>query len=215
MIYERFVTEYPARCLELLDLLEPKARQKELLASFGLLAAAAVFVIPYERLQARHPMYRPKDSSLAAEIKQLDRQGTFLTAPFWNGQPPGEWRMSRVMKYLDEPALWKDQDGNPPMSQKAENLIEGQRPGKVLRVVRNALAHGNIVYLNKEGMETRNTPVLYLGFISHYTETRGEQAADGTYRLVVTTEENFIHFVRSWAKWAAGFRSENKFFEAA
>ena len=47
MVPARFVTEYPQRCLELIDALEETARRRELVGSFSLLAAAAVFVIPY------------------------------------------------------------------------------------------------------------------------------------------------------------------------
>ncbi len=51
MIPARFVVEYPQRCLDLIESLEPTARSRELLGSFSLLVAAAVFVIPYERME--------------------------------------------------------------------------------------------------------------------------------------------------------------------
>ena len=101
------------------------------------------------------------------------------------------------------------------MSEKARNLIEDQTPDTILRVIRNALAHGNVVYLNEQGFETKNTSVLYLGFISRYEECEEQRKATETYRLVVTTEETFIRFVRSWATWVATFRSETEFARAA
>ena len=57
MIPARFVVEYPQRCLDLIEALEPTARQRELVGSFSLLVAAAVFVIPYERMGSqKHPL---------------------------------------------------------------------------------------------------------------------------------------------------------------
>jgi hypothetical protein len=38
-----------------------------------------------------------------------------------------------------------------------------------------------------------------LAFLSRYEETGEERDAQETYRLVVTTEENFLHFVKAWA----------------
>lgn len=59
MIPARFVLEYPQRCLELIEFMEPFAEQRELVGSFSLLVAAAVFVIPYERMRSeKHPLSR-------------------------------------------------------------------------------------------------------------------------------------------------------------
>jgi hypothetical protein len=216
MIYERFAVDYATRCLELLDMLEPLTKQTERLASCSLLAAATVFVIPYERMNAKNSMFRPRDGSLNVALKGL-KLGKFLTAPFWAEKPPtmNVWRMSRVVSDINEPAKWRDEDGNHPMSPTATNRIGDKAPEAVLRVVRNALSHGNIVYLNEDGFETKNTPVRYLGFISNYDESRTTPIADRTYRLVVTTEEDFIHFVKAWATWVSGFPAEGNLSLAA
>jgi hypothetical protein len=42
MIPNRFVTEYPVRCLELLDAMQPIAEARDLLGSFALLTAASI-----------------------------------------------------------------------------------------------------------------------------------------------------------------------------
>ena len=69
MIPEKFVTEYPARCMDLFALLEPAAREKQLLGSFSLIVATSVFMIPYERMKARHPLNRGGANSLYAAIR--------------------------------------------------------------------------------------------------------------------------------------------------
>jgi hypothetical protein len=98
MIPARFVVEYPHRCLDLIEALEPTARERELVGSFSLLVAAAVFVIPYERMRSqRHPLHKPtRDVDLFRALKSLRKQ-PFITARFWNGSRPNTWRFSRVM----------------------------------------------------------------------------------------------------------------------
>ena len=83
MIPARFVVEYPQRCLDLIEAPEPTARQRELVGSFSLLVAAAVFVIPYERMGSqKHPLHRAaRDADLFRALKSL-RKKPFITAPF-------------------------------------------------------------------------------------------------------------------------------------
>lgn len=57
------------------------------------------------------------------------------------------------------------------MSREALNKVADCKAGKVLRVVRNALAHGNVVYLNVDGLEVRGTEVQFLAFLTRYEET--------------------------------------------
>lgn len=90
MVPERFVVVYPERCLDLLEMLEPKARERQLVGSFSLLVAASAFVIPYERMQSRHPMHlRGHDGDLDSALRRLDSKERFLEASFWNGAEPG------------------------------------------------------------------------------------------------------------------------------
>ena len=83
MVPARFVTEYPQRCLELIDALEETARRRELVGSFSLLAAAAVFVIPYERMASnKHPLHKARDIDLFTALKSLQKK-PFISAQFW------------------------------------------------------------------------------------------------------------------------------------
>ena len=68
-------------------------------------------------------------------------------------------------------------------------------------MVRNALAHGNVIYLDKDGFETIGATVQYLAFLSRYEETAEQREHSETYRLVATTEESFLAFVKCWANW--------------
>jgi hypothetical protein len=215
MIPERFVVEYPKRCLELLGMLEPMAREKEMIGSFSLLVAASIFLIPYERMQARHPLYQGRDVKLDAALRRLDKKERFQAADFWGGEPPKGWRFSRIMRNQNDTECWVDEKGKHPMASDAENTFEGRVAGDVLRVVRNALAHGNIVYLNEDGREQRNTKLQYLGFLSRYEETAEQKKLTETYRIVVTTEEEFLRFIKKWAGWVATFRGDTDLSQAA
>jgi hypothetical protein len=73
MIPTRFVVEYPERCLSLLAEVEPWARKKHLVGSLALLVASAAFVIPYERMKAKHPMHKDEDDDLEKALRKLQK----------------------------------------------------------------------------------------------------------------------------------------------
>jgi hypothetical protein len=52
--------------------------------------------------------------------------------------------------------------------------------------------------IHTQGHEERDTKLQYLGFISRYEETAKEKEAAETYRLVTTTEDTFLAFVKRW-----------------
>ena len=101
------------------------------------------------------------------------------------------------------------------MTAHATNSVQDRKADDVLRVIRNALAHGNVVYLNERGFEERGTKLQFLGFLSRYEETDEQKAKAETYRLVTTTEDEFLRFVKLWAKWVSQFQGDNLLSEAA
>ncbi len=212
---DRFATEYPRRALELIDILEASAREKSLLGSFGLFAAAAVLTIPFERMRASHFLHDDdRDADLVKHLKDLEK-AKFLAAPFWQGPPGGgQWRQSRIMNNVDKVHKWVDQDGRDPRSAEA-NTIQARKAGEVLRVLRNALAHGNIIYLDEEGQEKPGNQMVYMAFLSRYEETAGQREQGETYRVVITTEEAFLQFVKSWAVWIGGLDLDRRVAAAA
>jgi hypothetical protein len=121
------------------------------------------------------------------------------------------------MRNANDTAGWVDKDGKHPMGKDARNSIEKKAAGAVLRVIRNALAHGNVVYLNSEGLEKPNCDLEYLAFLSRYEESEEKKKLSETYRLVVTSQHEFLAFVRAWALWIRSFdkRRDTTLFEAA
>lgn len=213
MVPQRFVVEFPERCLTLLEMLEPHARKTELVGSFALLVASAAFLIPYERMKSKHPLHN-RDDDLTKALRKLDsKEQRFVAAPFW--ADVSAWRYSRIVKDVNNTFRWRDEKGVHPMGAKAENSINKRTPGDVLRVIRNALAHGNVVYLNAEGCEEQGAKVQYLGFLSRYEESEEQRKAAETYRLVATTEDTFLAFVKAWAEWISKFNRNTDLIEAA
>jgi hypothetical protein len=215
MIPARFVIEYPRRCLDLIEVLETTACQRELVGSFSLLAAAAVFVIPYERMKTTNPLHnRTHDGDLSGALEKLEKED-FVKAPFWNGHPPNDaWRFSRIMNNPNYTESWEDEERHHPMAAEAKNSLHSRNASDVLRVIRNALAHGNIVYLNERGFEQRDTKLQFLGLLGR-CEAKEQQKQSETYHLVTTTENEFLCFVKLWAKWVSKFRGDNRLLEAA
>ena len=203
MIPDRFVTEYPARCLELLDAMQQIAAKKDLIGSFALLTAASILNIPLERLARQHPLNAEYGSDVYQALRRVEKQ-RWADAEFWQGQDCASWHFSRIVTNPNDVSEWQSDDGQPSMSA-ATNTIGGRRAGEVLRALRNALAHGNIVYLNAEGHETAGTRLHFIGFLSRHEENSEQRAAAETYRLVAVPEWDFLVFIRCWATWLAGF----------
>jgi hypothetical protein len=204
MLRQRFVTEYPDRCGQLLAMLEPKAREHDLVGSFALLVASAAFTIPFARMTEKgHPVGKP-ETALYAAIDDLKKM-PFIKAPFWDKAEPGFFRYAKIVSEPENAAAWRDAADKHP--------LESHEPKDgytILRLIRNALAHGNVVYLDKNGHETPGERLVYLAFLSKVDDGPG-------YRVAIFDEESFLVFLKAWIGWLQSFPPERafKFPEAA
>lgn len=204
MIPERFVTEYPLRCRQLLDMLEGPAREADLVGSFALLVASAAFTIPFSRMvEKAHVLGRPEEKLYDA-IEGLKKQ-SFADADFWSGAKPGFFRYAKIVTDAEKSARWRNEKGEHPLSSS-----EMKDANAVLRTIRNSLAHGNVVYLDKNGNESAGNRLAYLAFLSRH------EKGDG-YRVAIFDEETFLAFLKAWIRWLQTFPAERelKFAEAA
>lgn len=208
MIPKRFATEYPKRCLQLLDAFESIAQDRDLFGTFSVMLASSILLVPWERASNRHPLKQEHGGGLQTALKSLEKQ-KWLKADFWAGKNPGEWRFSRIMGDPNNVYEWKDEGGNPSFSTEA-NTIDKRSAGEVFRVLRNALAHGNIVYLDEGGWETEGARVQHIAFLSRYEESEAQRAAGETYRLVTGRETDFLPFVRAWALWVVAHHQQDR-----
>jgi len=199
---DRFVTEYPDRCRQLLDMLEGPAREADLIGSFALLVASAAFNIPFARMvEKAHPLGAPEDKLYGA-IQGLKKQ-PFEKAEFWKGAAPAFFRYAKIVTSAEDSRGWQDAAGNHPLSS-----TEQKDANTVLRTIRNALAHGNVVYLDKDGYETPGNRLVYLAFLSKHESGAG-------YRVAIFDEESFLAFLKAWISWLQAFPPERVLFAEA
>jgi hypothetical protein len=162
MIPQRFVTEYPERCGQLLHMLEPHARERDLVGSFALLVASAAFTIPFARVIGKqHPTGKPEPGLFLA-IEGFKKR-LFLDAPFWNGMKPRFFRYAKILTSPEHAAGWRNAAGVHPI-----NSTEKMGANTVLRTIRHALAHGNVVYLDERGHEVPGNRLRYLAFLKSW-----------------------------------------------
>jgi len=196
MIPERFVTEYPERYGQLFDMLERPARDADLLGSFELLLSSAASKVPFGRMiEKGHPLGRTDDWLFNA-IESLKKE-QFVDAPFWNGAKPRFFRHATIVTGAEDSIGWRNEWGEHPL-ETAETDANIS-----LRTIRNALAHGNIVYLVKNGYEAAGNRLVYLGFLSKHESGKG-------YRIATFDEETFLAFLKAWIRRLQTFPPERK-----
>jgi hypothetical protein len=189
VIPRRFVAEFPERCSILLEMLEPQAREANLVGTFSVMVASSAFVMPFDRMvKPNHPLGLPKHER-SAIVKAFTGQ-SFLDAPFWDGQRPALFRYAKIVNHSAAPEDWQDERSEHPLRSPASK--DGMT---VLRVIRNALAHGNILYLDEQGRKLPGNLVRFLAFLSAHDDNR-------SYRVVIFGEEDFLIFLKSWIAWA-------------
>ena len=114
---------------------------------------------------------------------------------------PSVWRQARIVGEVGVAHIWKDAKGQHPFSDGAENSIGRRSTDDVIRVIRNALSHGNVVYLNKDGFDVPGERMCFLGFLSEYEQENAVKGAVPQYRLVVAPESEFFRLVDDFAHW--------------
>ena len=215
MIPARFIFEYPERCLQLIEEIEPLARSRSLVGSFSLLVAPSLFLIPYERLKNNHPLREgTREPEVNRALKRVGRQ-KWSRSEFWDGEPGQSWRFTRIVTSPERTEEWADEEGLHPFDGEAKNHIGRADTERVIRVIRNALAHGNIVYLDGKGYERLGAQVQYLAFLSRYEENEVDRQRAETYRLVAVTEDDFLAFLKQWSAWLQSKGRDARIFEAA
>jgi len=183
--------------------MEEQAIKRDLIASFTLLAASSLLTIPFERMKSNHFLHdKNVDKDLAAKRKELEK-AKFLSAAFWGTEPPkqDDWRQFKIVSEFKKVFHELDGSGSYLLTNGSENAIEKKSTENVLRVIRNALAHGNIVYLNSNGEEICDEQVYFFAFLSRYEESQEQKDESETYRIIITKVDEFLRFTKLWAKW--------------
>lgn len=203
-----------ARCQSLLTHLMPFVMKGlpddarfdgSLTTTFLLALSTPIIVLPVERIfnpsQGNVGLGDDSDlnKDLSAEVKKvLGGNSKFGDAPFFT---KGDW------SYLPDQNLFNIANNWPIDVLKglgSDNAVEAARSAgasTIIRHLRNALAHGNITYLDKNGGVTEGAAAMY-GFASAKIDRQQKcnPKIVGLHTLRVS-EGGFGRFVTAWAAW--------------
>ena len=168
--------------------------------TFLLAMASPMIALPVERI------FKPNDgkdvvaddrglnNGLSDEVKKVfDGDTKFRETSFFAKAKP-DWRLVRDVKPPFNIAEW----GNDKVFERLENDEGKEKAAKVtarfmMLHLRNAIAHGGIIYLDKEGHQNQSTAAM-LGFVS---------APIGLKCLHISrvSEDDFHRFLLAWSDW--------------
>jgi hypothetical protein len=193
--YVDIYNDYPLRCAKLWEDFNASAEAKNLEVTFMLMCAAGGFVTPYEHLKIQkgqakerqgHPAFNNFDqkkyqNSLCTVNKALD--GPMGECLLFNGVHfdrcyYGQSKAINEVIYMAECR----QSGSPPLS------VQPAR--KIVKALRNAIAHSNIFAFAGRGSHD----IADLGFFS---EIKDKQVVIG-YEVIVMPVQDFRAFLTSW-----------------
>lgn len=182
--YKNFVEDFPHRCRDILKLAGKPAVLRGREVTLALIVASAGLVIPYERLkpdggEIDHPSGDNKKFSAAANNLRTLLAEYFLSSAVW-GMPASTWHSGKLKSVTGDPDSWEGLRNRQPVK-------EDKTVGSVLRVIRNALAHGNIF--------TFNNPIEAIIFINANTNDKKEVR---DYTFVFVAPADFLLFLEKW-----------------
>lgn len=212
--------EIVTRCRALIEHLLPAVREGfpgdarfggPLTTTFLLSMATPMVALPVERLfKPTQPGDvvaddRPLHDALSKEVARVfDDKTTFGAAPF---NPGLDWRLMREAPIFDL-ARWGNEGALAALDTEASAKAARDASARFMMVhLRNALAHGGIIYLDSQGRQS-DARADMLGFISARTDWKTKKIIG--FRVSRASEADFLIFLRSWADWieASGLAAE-------
>lgn len=208
-----YTVDIVARCRDLLDELMPQVRGGlkgderhggTLTTTFLLAMATPIIVLPIERLfKPTQPGEVVADDTtlhagLSKEVTRVfDEKCTFGNAPF---NPGLKWPLLRDAPVFNI-ARWGNEKKLAALDE-AASLKTGQEASTRFMMIhlRNALTHGGILYLDKEGRQS-DARADMLGFVSAKTDWKTKKIVG--FRVSRASETDFLAFLRAWSDWIA------------
>lgn len=202
-----------ARCRFLLDELMPQVRDGlkdderyggPLTTTFLLSMATPMIALPIERLfKPTQPGEVVADDTklhdgLSDEVACVfDEKCAFAKAPF---NPGLNWRLLPKAPIFDM-AQWGNEKELAKLDDDAGLKAAQDSSARFMMIhLRNALAHGGIIYLDKDGRQSDSRADM-LGFVS--TKTNWKTKKIEALRVSRVSETDFLAFLRAWSDWIA------------
>lgn len=188
VMYRDYVSDFPNRCSELLDELHFETRRMGREVTHLLSIAAVGLIMPYERLrrlteESQTP--HPSGDNLLYEEAVVEYNSLldecFLSSSLWpEGAPP--WRKGRIKDVREEAPRFVQ------AYVRAEPIRPEVKVGTIVRIMRNALAHGNIVTM-EAGWKIND--IMFLSVHKKYPN----------FRFVVVEPEDLRKFMMNYFKF--------------
>lgn len=176
--YKNFFQDFPNRCVRLLDL-GSVATQADLDVTLLLAVAWQAIGVPLDRLKSSHPSGDAAQFNRAKKALSQILKKKCGTSPLFQdgcgGFDPDAWKF----KVCDPEEVKSECVG--PMG-----TIEDEECGMIVRVLRNALAHGNL--------RTDGNPIKRLVFVSRVSHENPNLG----YNRLECASDTLRRFLKSW-----------------
>lgn len=187
--YRNFIEDFPRRCREILNFAGKPALFRGREVTLALMVASAGLVVPYERLkpdggEIDHPSGDNKRFADAAKNLRVLLETPFLMSDIWRA-PASTWHSGKLKSLAGDPDSW---DG----LRKRQPIQSDKTVGNLLRIIRNALAHGNTF--------TFKDPIEAIIFIKANVNDKKE-VRDYSYLFVAPSD--FQRFLENWFDFLA------------
>lgn len=182
--YKNFIRDFPNRCGEILNEYREDAHKNGREVTHMFAIASAAITIPFARLYEKENPSQDKKKCQQAVSKFANLCGQNFLASSLCGKAAKSWKSGQVKKEVVElgPENWKENALS--LKNKDIKVIE------VLKIIRNALAHGSIFTLPNYDDQIEN--IIFL------SESRDDGNFAGNYNLLMVSAEGFNEFLVKW-----------------
>ncbi|MBO9708076.1 MAG: hypothetical protein J7521_07680 [Caulobacter sp.] len=204
MIPEHYSRDIPERCDALIDLLSETVEQPQvrfggpLKTTFLLAMAMPMILLPWERLfqrgkggKANPAAEHDLDKAMTDEVVGLIGAGKLAEEPFFE---VGAWALASRQTPFKVGREWPYDLAEELASADAADAATALAPKVFLSILRNALAHGAITYLDQTGYQAGGEAQMF-GFVA-----KQDYGALPIHVLRVD-KDAFRRFLRAWAQW--------------
>lgn len=179
-VYEDFVWDYPARCIDVLYKFYEHAKFEDREVTLLLMATAGGFVMPYERLKPGGKPELDRDTN-KEQIKKLKNE---LEKPIKNSTAFGEI----INKWCyGEPGEQHDEENVMRVAESSKPINGGWKVSVAINIVRNSIAHGNVLAIRSP--EGQIQDLVFASKIS---------SKSSYVHLVKLTPDDLRDFLLSW-----------------
>jgi len=185
-MYEDFVRDYPARCIDVLEHFYEQAIVKDREVTLLLMATAGGFVMPYERLKDGQKFEQP-ELDRTTHKEQMKRLEDELNRSIKNstvfGEIIGKWRYG-------VPGEKHDIDNVLRIAESAKPIHREKLVSTAIKIVRHSIAHGNVLAIRSPRDQIQD-----LVFVSRDSNRDITSA-----HLIVLTPGDLREFLLHWFK---------------